>query len=160
MHIQDIKHRRRAANDYQAKFFIRVDPQALYFGFRVARPDNLNGVSTDWEAFIEWLTQEENEQVLKALAIKDNLTCVHIDPSSGDRRVAEYSWHTDVKGQPQDKNSLTAFINAVPETEPFDLELSTTIAKSEAVASGRDISADMAQLFTRLVPLYQAAVTY
>jgi len=160
MHVQDIKHRSRTETDSQAKFFIRIDSKALYFGFRVACPDDLNGMSTDWEAFIEWLTQQENEQKLNELAIKDNLTCRLINPSSGNLLGSEYDWRTDENGQAQDKNTLTGFINDVPETEPFDFELSATIDKSNAVACGSDIAAKIAQLFSRLVPLYQAAVTH
>lgn len=160
MHVQDIKHRKRAGADCQARFFIRVDSKALYYGFRVARPDELGGESPDWENFIEWLTQQENEQMLNELAIKDNLTCRLINPSSGSLMGSEYNWRADENGQAQDKNTLTAFINEVPETAPLDLEFSATIDKSNAVACGNEIAANIAQLFNRMVPLYQAAVTH
>jgi hypothetical protein len=160
MHVQDIKHRKRAGTDCQTRFFIRVDSKALYYGFRVARPDETGDESTDWETFTEWLDQQENGQMLNELAIKDNLTCRLIDPSSGNLMGSEYDWHTDEKGQAHDKNSLTAFINDVPETKPFDLELSATIDKDNAVACGSEIGTNIAQLFNRMVPLYQAAVTH
>jgi hypothetical protein len=160
MHFQDIKHRKRAGTDWHARFFIRVDSKDLYYGFRVSRPDELGDGSSDWENFMEWLAQQENEQVLDELAIKDNLTCRLIDPSSGNLVGSEYIWRTDEKGPAQDKNSLTRFINDVPGTAPFDLELSATIDKSNAVACGSEIASNIAQLFNRLVPLYQAAVTH
>lgn len=160
MHIQDIKHHRRAETDYQARFFVRVDAKALYFGFRVARPDNLSAVSTDWEAFIEWLTEQENESMLNTVGLKNNLTCRLFNPSSGNLLGSEYNWRTDDKGEAQDKNTLKVFINDAPETEPFDLEFSVTIDKKDAVAYGSEIAANIAELFTQLYPLYQAAVAH
>ena len=159
MHIQDIQHRGRTAIDYQARFFVRVVAQALRFGFHVARPDKTADGPTDWEAMISWLTHEENEQIVNALGIKDNLTCRLINPSSGKLLAPEYSWNTDERVQPQNKKTFTAFIKDPPESEPFDFELSATINKKEAVACGSDIGANIAQLFTRLIPLYHAAVT-
>ena len=160
MHVQDIKHHGHGATDYQARFFVRVDQQSLYYGFQVARPDNKEGESTDWNAFSEWLTQKENEQMLRATAVKDNLTvCNLTSPSSGTLLASDGGWHIDKSGRQPDKEALTEYINDTPETGPFDFQLAVTIDKSNAVACGRDIASEIAQLFARLLPLYQAAVT-
>ncbi len=161
MHVQDIKHHGRAATDYQARFFVRVDPQALYYGFQVARPDNKEGGSTDWNAFTAWLSQEENEQILRTIAVKDNLTLCNLrSPSSGTLLASDDGWRTDGNGGKPDIETLRAYLNDTSETGPFDLQLAATMGKSDAVAAGLDIAAGIAQLFTRLLPLYQAAVIY
>lgn len=161
MHVQDIKHRGHAATDYQARFFVRVDQQALYYGFQVTRPDNKGGESTDWNAFSEWLTRQENEERLRTIAVKDNLTvCNLTSPFSGTLLASDDGWRTDASERQPFKEALTVYINDTPETRPFDLQLAATIDKSDAVASGLDIVEDIAQLFTRLLPLYQAAVTH
>lgn len=159
MHIQDIQHRGRTEIDHQARFFVRVASRALQFGFHVACPDKTADIQTDWEAMIKWLTHEENEQIVNALGIKDNLTCRLINPSSGKLLAREYSWDTSKSVQPQSKKTFIAFIKDAPELKPFNFELSDSINKNEAVACGRDVGANIAQLFTRLVPLYNAAVT-
>ena len=161
MHVQDIKQHGHAATDYQARFFVRVDQQALYYGFQLARPDNKGDASIDWNAFSGWLTQQENEQMLRTIAVKDYLTvCNLASLSSGTLLASDDGWRTDESGRQQDKETLTVYINDTPETGSFDLQLAATIDKSDAVACGRDIASDIAQLFTRLLPLYQAAVTH
>ncbi len=160
MHVQDIEHHGHAETDYQARFFIRVDYRALYYGFRVARPDNKGGTATDWNAFSEWLTQQENEHILHAIAVKDNLTvCNLTSPSSGTLLASDDGWCADKSGS-QPCEALSVYINDAPETRPFDLQLTGTIDKDGAVACGLDIVGNIAQLFTRLLPLYQAAVTH
>jgi len=161
MHVQDIEHHVHAETDYQTRFFVRVDHRALYYGFRVARPDAKGGTSTDWKAFSGWLTQQENEEMLHAIAVKDNLSfCNLTSPSSGALLASDDGWCTDENGRQPSKEALAGYINYAPETRPFDLQLVRTIDKNEAVASGRDIVGNVAQLFTRLLPLYQAAVTH
>jgi len=161
MHVQDIEHHGHAANNYQARFFVRVDQQALHYGFRVARPDNKGGMSTDWNSFSGWLTQQENEEMLHEIAVKDNLTvCNFTRPSAGTLLSSDDGWRSDESGRQTGKEALAVYINDTPETKPFDLQLAGTIDKDEAVACGRDIAANIAKLFTRLLPLYQAAVSH
>jgi len=161
MHVQDIKHHGDAATDCRARFFVRVDPQALYYGFHVARPENGGEGSRDWKAFTGWLSQEENAQMLHTIAVKDNLTICNVrSPSSGTLLASDDGWHTDESARQPDKEALTTYINETSETVPFDLQVAATIDKRDAVACGVDIISDIAQLFTRLLPLYQAAVTY
>ncbi len=160
MHLQDIEHHSRTTNDYPARFFVRVDQQALHYGFRVARPDNKEGALTDWDAFCKWLNQPENEQILRTIAVKDNLSaCNRISPSAGTLLASGDGWRTDKGRKLPDKETLATYINDTSETEPFDLEIEATIAKSDAVECGPDIAAKIAHLFTQLLPLYEAAVT-
>ena len=127
----------------------------------MTRPNNKEDASTDWNAFSGWLTRQENEQMLRTIAIKDNLTvCNLTSPSSGTLLASDDGWHTDESGRQPSEEALTGYINDTSETGPFDLQLTATIDKSDAVARGRDIATDIAPLFTRLLPLYQAAVTH
>lgn len=159
MHVQDIKHHGHEAPDYHARFFVRVDQNSLHYGFRVARSDDKDDVSTDWDTFIYWLTQQENEETLRSIAAEDELTVCNIKtPSSGTLRASDNGWHNSESGQKPVTETLAAYIDGTPETKAFDLEFSTTINKNEAVESGLDIAENIAQLFTRLLPLYRGAV--
>jgi len=161
MHVQDIKHHGSAAADHQARFFVRVDQQALYYGFHVARPKIEGEGPSDWNAFTGWLSQGENEQILRTIAVKDNLTLCNLrNPSSGTLLASDDGWRTDENGGKPDIETLKAFLNDTSETGPFELQLAATMGKSDCVAAGLDIAVSIAQLFTRLLPLYEAAVTY
>jgi len=161
MHVQDIKHHGSAAADHQARFFVRVDQRALYYGFQVTRPDIKEGGSTDWNAFTAWLSQEENEQILRTIAVEGNLTLCNLrSPSSGTLLASDDGWRTDENGGKPDIETLKTYLNDTSGTGPFELQLAATMGKSDAVAAGLDIVAVIAQLFTRLLPLYQAAVTH
>ena len=159
MHVQDTKHHGKGEADFQAKFFVRVDQQTLYYGFRVARPDTKNETSSDWNGFYEWLIDPENEQKLRASAVENKLTVCNLEsPSAGTLQASEDGWHSDASAPEPGKESLTAYINDTPEPKPFDLALAATMAKDDAVACGADIATTIAALFTRLLPLYRAAV--
>lgn len=161
MHVQDTKHHGKGEADHQAKFFVRVDQQALYYGFRVARPATKNETSSDWNAFYEWLNQPENEQTLRAIAVQDNLSfCNLASPSTGTRRASDKGWHSEAGEVQPGKETLTAYINDTPESNPFDLALAATMNKDDAVARGADIAKTIAELFTRLLPLYRAAAAH
>lgn len=161
MHVQDTKHHGKGEADYQAKFFVRVDQKALYYGFRVARPETKNSASSDWSGFFEWLTQPENEQMLRTIAIENNLTVRNLANASSDTlRASDDGWRSDASAQAPGKETLTGYINDTPEPGSFDLALAATMDKDDVVACGPDIATTIAQLFTRLLPLYLAAVAH
>ena len=157
MHIQDTKHRSTAAPDDQARFFVRVDQHALYYGFRVARPASSDEASSDWGAFCEWLTEPENEQTIHKIVNEDKLTASNFKkPAASPLLATDDGWLTDGKG----KETLIAYINDASESGPFDLEIAASMNKAEAVGYGIDISSKIAQLFSRMLPIYQAAVIH
>ena len=161
MHVQDTKHHGKGEADNQAKFFVRVDQQALHYGFRVARPDTKDGASSDWSGFHEWLAQPENEQILRAIAVEDSLTVCNLASPSSDTLIAsDDGWRSEAGTPKPDQETLTGYINDTPEAKPFDLALAATMPKDDAVARGADIAATIAQLFTRLLPLYRAAASH
>ena len=158
MHVQDVKHHGNAEPDYQAKFFVRVDPQSLYYGFRVARPASNDVGKTEWDACLDWLARPENEHMIHAIAVEDNLTACNHGGSSSEHLVASDNGWKSVKGSKKSGEvALSAYLSDAPDASSADLELSAIIDKSDAVASGVEIADNIAQLFTRLMPLYKAA---
>lgn len=161
MHVQDVKHHGRAQPDYQARFFVRVDSQALHYGFRVSRPASADTGMTDWDACRDWLEQPENEHMVHTIAVEDNLTARNITGSSSDQLVAsDKGWKPEKGGKNSGEEALSAYLSGASEAELVDLELATTIDKSDAVADGVEIADSIARLFTRLMPLYRAAVSH
>ena len=85
MHVQDNKHRGRTTTDHQARFFVRLDGKTLTFGFRVARPEDPDAVSADWNAFCEWVAEAENEKLVQTIAAEENLIVASpAFPAAGD----------------------------------------------------------------------------
>ena len=161
MHVQDIKHHGQAATGHHAKFFVSVDQQSLHYGFRVGRLDDNGDVSTEWDAFSQWLTRQENEQMLRTTAVEENLTVYNrINPASAILSAADDGWSINESGQQPGKEMLTTYINDIQQSEPFDLEIAATVDKDDAIAFGPDITVNIANLFTRLLPLYETAVTH
>jgi hypothetical protein len=161
MHVQDVKHHGHKEPDYQAKFFVRVDPQSLHYGFRVARPESTDAGETDWDACRDWLAQPENEHMVHTIAVEDKLTARNVAGSASDQLVAsDNGWKPDKSGKKSGEEALSVYLNDASESGPADLELAATIDKSDAVASGSDIAEQIARVFSRLMPLYKAAVNH
>ena len=160
MHVQDVKQRSHGVPDFQAKFFVRLDQQALYHGFSIARPASGDGESDDWTAFCNWLPLEKNEQMLRTIALKDNLRCELVTTGGGNLVADESGWQAGALSEQTEKQPLSSFLEEVPDTEACGLEFFATTDKIDALAREHDIAADIARLFTQLLPLYQAAVTH
>jgi hypothetical protein len=161
MHVQDVKHHGQANAEYLAKFFVRVDEQSLFYGFRVVGPHGDGDVITDWEAFSKWLTDPENEDSLRTIAVQNDLTVCCIQGDVWRTLLAsDKGWQPGEKGEQPIKEGLAAYIDSAKETAPCGLEVAAVVDKSEAVAYGLDIAANIGQLFTRLLPLYHSAVIH
>ena len=162
MHVQDIRHHDTAATTGQPRFFVRLDDQFLYYGLWVARPDGVGGKPTGWSMLREWLTRQENEQAVHTLAVKNHLTLCHrAHPAACIKAVPEDGgWHIEGRDPSLSEASLAACFDHLPPSDPCETELFAVLAKDDAVACGRDIGVPIAQLFTDLLPLYQAATSH
>jgi hypothetical protein len=160
MHVQDVKHHGHAQPDSRARFFVRVDSQALHYGFRVACPagEDTGERETDWNACCDWLARPENEHMVHTIAVEDNLTARRISGSGSEPLVAsENGWIAEKGESRSGAEPLSVYLNSVSQSGPVDLELAATIDKGDAVADGADIADTIARLFSRLLPLYKAA---
>jgi len=162
MHVQDIKHHSVMSPADQTRFFVRVDERNLYYGLCVAHPATPDVNPTGWSTLREWLTRKENEQAVHSLALNHHLTACHRAHSAACIKAApeEGGWYFEDGGQPLPEASLFAYFDRVPSSNPFETELFAVLAKEDAVACGREIAPRIAQLFSELVPLYQAATSH
>lgn len=159
MHVQDAAHRKKGSPEDQAVFFVGLDEQALYFGLRVSAPGKPAGAQSDWAAVREWLSVPENETMLRSLVAEEHLRVGSPDnPAFGVLRASEKGWYREDDGSQTAVASLPAQIEQVPGSDSGGLEIAAVVDKETAVAEGTDIAGTIAQLFTRLLPLYRAAV--
>lgn len=162
VHVQDIRHHAATRPADQPKFFVRIDQQALSYGFRVTCPEDPVDALAGWPALRDWLNREENEQAVHAIAIDYHLlACNRVHPSACIRAVSDNGgWLSEEGEKPISEGSLTAHFDATPAAEPLEFELFATLSKDDAVACGRDIASKIARLFNELLPLYQAAAKH
>ena len=158
MHWLDIGHQKKQAPESGVKFFARADRQTLNYGFRITRPDDSNESAPYWNAFINWLANEESDRLLQILSEENKLAIKDgAEPQSGTLIFENEAWRVD-NGKKQLKiDSASAFIDSLPATGTVTLEIAKQVDKENAVAAGVKIAEDIAQLFARLMPAYQAA---
>jgi hypothetical protein len=160
MHFQDINHHRRPAPENRAKLFIMLDTNSLRYGFQISRTAKHEGKTADWKAFYNWLVQPESEKMLRTIVAENNLAiCNRNRPKRGVLLVPGKGWRSDVDGKVHDWDTLSEYIDKMPEIEPFELEIAVRIEKADAVASGRKVISIISRVFSSLMPLYRAAAS-
>jgi hypothetical protein len=160
MHIQDTGHRQQGAVDAQAKFFVAVDDACLYYGFRVARLAKKADPARDWKAVMAWFSVPENDTMLRSLVAEEHLRIsTAASPAVGPLGVTEDGWHKEDGDNRTLVSSLSAHLGQIPESDPCEVEIAAVVARDDAVAEGLEIASKIALLFTRLLPLYRAALS-
>ena len=160
MHIQDGEHRKQGTLESQAKFFVRLDKQFLQYGFRVSRQAAARGHVKDWKAVSEWLDIPENDTMLRSLVLEEHLQVATYTDARIDMLIAvEKGWHKEGDPAKAEKivSSLQDLVAPASDADLCELEIAAVVAKDDALAEGADVATKIAQLFTRLLPLYRAA---
>ncbi|MFP4389003.1 MAG: hypothetical protein ACLFPR_08645, partial [Desulfococcaceae bacterium] len=149
----------------QGKFFASASPEAISYGFYIERTKEPDLSRNDWDSFIAWLREPENEAWFLETAKEQNLTLYDLkntDPKetsfSGEILPKEEGWELSTKGE--DIPNLADFLENLPQRRAIDLMIARHVPKEEAAARGADIANDIAGLFEILMPLYQAATSH
>jgi len=141
-----------------AWFFGNADETSFVWGFCIERSSGEDDFTAGWTAFLDWLQVEENEQWLQKAALEEGLEIYDARKSCFSDVVTaeEKKWSmSDSTAKPLD--SLGEFINKCPKAQPLDLVIGKRIPKKDAIARKKEISEDIANLISRLMPLYKAA---
>jgi hypothetical protein len=159
LHWLDTQHQKNQNVENGAKFFLRVDNEAMVFGFSIGRPDSGGGTAKCWEAFLDWLAQEENNRQLLALAEEYNLTIYSSDNEQPAVLLSKNgAWCYADGSTKKSIDNISAFIGSISTaTGIVNIEIAKKTDKKEALAAGKNIVDDVAKVFTRLAPLYHAA---
>jgi len=159
MHWADVKHRKRDDAGGQSVFFVRLDGLSLSYGFCATRPDAESESSQDWNSFATWLMEKENDRMLQALATDSKIAVYDLTrPAFGELLPFEDGWCIADGNEPKKLDMLATYIDSEITRDGIDLAIARKVPKDEAVARGKDIAADIAQLFALLMPLYEASV--
>ncbi len=163
VHWMDATRRGRDDNRLQAKLFVRLDKDYLYYGFYVERSNEKSQVKDDWNGFVEWLSDVKNESRLKKIVAEYDLRIYDMKddarPFDGQVKVGDGSWRLGNGGDAKDVESLASFLKQLPDTTRVDLQIAKITGKSDTIARGDKIAGDISGLFDILMPLYKASVT-
>lgn len=147
--------------DYPAKFFARADETTLSWGFYIERAETDRIVSPDWEAFMRWLGDVENDHWLREAAGKHDLQIydAHQRTFGGIIKPQAKSWAVDDGTASNEAANLAPIIETWSTATWIDLMIAKRITKEEAIERGQDLAADVAGLIDQLFPLYEASVS-
>jgi len=157
----DFNHRFDDDFRLQAKFFARLDKSRLYFGFYVERSDQEEDTKKDWNAFITWLRNAENDSWLNEVASKHDLSICDVKEQGAFAGIITSDggkWRLSNKRKKQKIESLADFLDGLADSTRVDLQIAKIVKKKEVVSRGVEIADDIAQLFELLLPLYEASV--
>jgi hypothetical protein len=160
LHFQNIEHHRLAEPENHAKLFIGLDTRSLRCGFHIPRSEKHDKVTADWKAFCKWLAQPKSEKMLRKIVSENRMTiCNRTRPGWGALLLSGDGWRSEVDGKVNDWDTLSDYIDDMPETEPIELEIAVSIEKADALASGRKVISIISRVFTSLMPLYRVAAS-
>ncbi len=162
IHWADSAHWKTKKISSLAKFFACADETSFAWGFYIERPDDTGTASADWEAFIQWLSQEENDQWIRSIALEEGLEIYdnHKLSFGGVIKPRETDWLVEGSSIRDSANLLSDYINSLKAAAWLDLMIAKRISKADAINRTGAIVEDIASLFGRLLPLYEAAVSH
>ncbi len=162
-HWADIKHRRHDDFRLQAKFFARLDEKCLCFGLDIERSNQEKDAKDDWNAFIAWLRDAENDCWLNKVVSQHDFSLYDMKEEgafTGAIMSAGGKWRLFSEGQEEEIESLADFLDDLTDSTWVDLQIAKTVEKDEAVTRGVEIADDIAGLFGKLMPLYEASAVF
>jgi len=160
MHWMDTAHHKRNSGDSRAKLFARLDPASLRYGFSIGRVAGEDDTSSNWENFMQWLAEEDNTAVVHSLALEHELTIGNkTDPDGKAINPVKGGWRVGDAKKKQPIEKLSDFIDALGADGDLSLEVARTVTKEDAMAGGKEIAAELSNLFSHLMPLYRGALT-
>ncbi len=162
IHWADETHWKKKTVPHCAKFFAHADETSFAWGFYVERPDATGADSIDWDTFIAWLRDAKNDAWLRTVALEQGLEIydAHNACFGGVIRAREDDWEIDGSSVRNSSATLGECIDSWRATAWLDLMIAKRIPKAAAMEKKEAIAGDVAVLFDRLMPLYEAAVSH
>jgi hypothetical protein len=162
VHWADVSHRQKAPAWHQAKFMAVVGPAELSFGLYIERADSSEDVPEDWKRFISWLRVRENEEALSRTMVEHGLVLRDLYAGFDERIEGQADGGWAVTGADgvthQETGFLCEFLARLPADPWVNLVILRTIDRESALARGKAIAGDIAEVFGAFGPLYRAVV--
>jgi len=163
IHWADLTHRHHDTRRLQARFFARLDAASLYFGLDMESSSQEGQGGDDKNAFIEWLTDPANDSWLNEVVCNQNLSICDI------KKEGSFQWTimsvggkwrmSNGEAEGKEIESLPNFLNELTDSARLDLRIYKTVKKGDVMTRGAGIADDIAGLFEKLLPVYEATVS-
>jgi hypothetical protein len=163
IHWANVEHYNVKNRSSQAKFFATIDKIALTFGFGIERSGGAEDAENDWNAFVTWLKDIENDAWLKEIAAEQKLSVFIYGNKTtvSDTIIAqEGRWSLCRKKGREELESLWSFLESLPGGIRMNLQIAQRVEKEGAIARKGKIARDIEQLFEMLMPLYEASAVF
>lgn len=162
IHWADVQRYSRRETPYQAKLVGRMWKGDFWAGFVVERSENPVDSRQDWNAFLSWL--ENNEDNLKQIVEENNMQIC--DPYrtwegslTGTIRASDGAWlyRRSEREEPEPLNSLHGLLASLSNDTWVDLFVIKIFKQSHALSRGRNIGTEIGEVLTKLVDVYKAS---
>ena len=130
IHWADLNHRRHDDFQLQAKFFARLDEKCLYFGLDIERSNQEKDAKDDWNAFIAWLRDAENDSWLNKVVSEHDFSIYDMKKKgsfTGTIMSAGGKWRLFNEGQEEEIESLADFLDDLTDSTLVDLQMAKTV---------------------------------
>ncbi|QTA79902.1 Uncharacterized protein dnl_21840 [Desulfonema limicola] len=149
----DIKLRKQKDQKLQANFYAQVDENNLYYGLCIERPDSSNNIKNDWDAFLSWLDNEQNEIWLNTIASENDLYIYDLNKKCFNDTIR--SCNGKWKKENEDITSLCDFFKNLHQFNQTVITISKIDKKEDIIAQKEGISDTISSLFNTLMPVYE-----
>jgi hypothetical protein len=159
MHWLDTAHQKRQSGDRRARFFVRLDPEMLSYGFSIGQPAGGGDTTKNWDHFMQWLALEDNAAVVHDVALTNEMIIIaKADSGENPLTPIKGGWQVGDIKKKHAVGKIADLIEKLVVGGSGTLELGQRMDKKDAVAGGADIAVRIAQLFSQLMPLYEGAL--
>jgi hypothetical protein len=160
MHWLDAAHHKRQSGDSRARFFVRLDPSALHIGFSIGKPMEADALTKNWDNFLRWLKEEENAAVVHSVALANDMTIADKnEPGDNPIKPVKEGWQAGDGEKKHAVGDLAGLVEKIAGGNSGLVEIAKQMDKKDTVACGEDIAAQIAKLFSKLMPLYEGALS-
>jgi len=145
----------------QTKFFCRLDEHQLLCGLYVERSNTPSGDQRDWQRFLEWTRTPGHCLWLQGVMLSMGLEYgppykgLEAPALPGRMRPLEEGLFQYEDEPPFPAEEFPVFLEKLPDDLWLDSIIGRTFPREGAVAQGDRIAATIAELFNRLMPVYQ-----
>ena len=159
----DVQHRLSTADaSEQGKFFVQANEKGLDVGFYIEHPKGADYSKNEWNEFINWLNEDENEKWVNKISEANGLT-VKIDEWHDDKMVSAAYLKPENGTWKKDNEiieSITPFVGAINPEHWVGLYVYSEMVKESVVSQKKEIAVDIAGVFELLMPLYEASTKH
>jgi len=160
---QDDQHRDPKKVKNQAKFFAKLDESHMSCGFSVERSPKETDDMKDWNGFMKWVGDAENEDWLKK-SIEDQSYQIDVELNKRSIHHSETlaltndKWMIKKNGKENKYKRLQDYINMISEDIRVNVQVIKSTPKDEVMEMNLKVGENISSVIKSLMPLYDASV--